>query len=235
MRREFAAAEAGRGVRPWACERSASGQFDLLDAAYTMQGGISGPGGKGGDGEDIFVGLINTDSKSFDDAISEISKTSTVAGGAPGPNGKYLTPSTRGTYPANGNRCSFHRLSSDQDYSLADNGKAGLFRSEVLTAPIALSRITQLLNAKSARTDYDLFTVAQLSRIDPNIRSTQPSGALDQYLSRTLANAEVKFLEDLDRVLGLGTTEQLGYLPETLQGISQISLDNVPFQVSKAH
>lgn len=205
-----------------------AGNFDCVDSLYTMTGGLSGAGGRGADGGDIYVGLVGpVDPKTASTIQQQVRSASTVKGGTSGSNAKFRTPSTRGPDQANGTRCSFHQDVSAGMYDPAPPGKDGMLTIESLSSIDALDKIAKLLNAKDARTDYNLYSYLQVSRVDPDIKALNASSVLSQFLSSSLAKAEVKFAIDVDKVFGLSQVEDGGYLPPLFLGIATSSLDKV--------
>jgi len=205
----------------------ASGGFDCLSEMYTMRGGFTGPGGRGGDAGNIYIGLVNPDHA--DDVATLTKKLSTVTatqGGLPGPALKYQTPSARGSEMANGTRCSFKQSGT---YAPAANGNDGQLDSQSLSSIEALDKVTRLLNGKDARVDYDLHNYLQVAVSDPDIHSMTFSSTLEQYLSNELVQSEIFFVDDVDRVFGLQQAEIGKYLPDVLKGVSRSSIDQIPF------
>jgi hypothetical protein len=208
----------------------AGGGFDCMANAYSERGGLSGNGGRGGDAGDIYVGMVNVSNEASLNSLGTLLKTVTnVAGGTPGSNKKYSSPSALGPAAAQGTRCSFAQGLQAEQYPQAITGTNGTLTIQQLSAIDLLNRATRLLNGKDARLDYDFYSYIQIARIDPSLQSFTFASALEQFLSTELAQTQVRFAGDVDRVFGLGQSESQRYLNPIFTGISAASLDEIPF------
>lgn len=210
--------------------------FDCVPLLYTMTGGISGPGGNGGDAGNVAVVIVDdaqrktqstamTNAKESNEPPPEQAKTLkgviNISGGAPGDTGQYLTPASEGPSKVGADRCSFKHIG---DYPPASAGADGELSLVPETSQQALKELLGLIVSKDLRLDYDYLDLLTIAKADEDIYSTEPAEEFTGYLARTLIHAESKHITDAQLAFALNQNDEGKYLPALLKTLTADSL-----------
>ena len=189
-----------------------------------MTGGLSGNGGRGADGGDIYIGSIDTDPD------PTMSQYISVEGGNGGDNAGLKTPAAEGPLSPTADRCSFVPAVPGSANSSAARGVDGSVQIRRISSANAWNEFITLITAKDGRIDYDYRALLSIGHADTRIRSMDVSNVLSDFLVQELINAEVSFVDDVDRSFGLNQAPKGNYVRPLVASIINNGHDFLPEQ-----
>jgi hypothetical protein len=193
---------------------------DRNKGVWLRNGGISGPGGDGGDAGSVYIYIVNN-AVQLASIKDQLAKIVDVAGGRPGPTSKYQVPSAAGVTRVSESRCSMVRLG---DYPAAKMGSAGELVVKETTPGHALTAVAALMRSKANRADYDLAGLSDEAK--HGIKTTlSPPDDLHDFLAAAINQAELAILRDVKSATQGKPSPNSGYRLGVLDGqLSSTSL-----------
>lgn len=161
------------------------------NAVASRNGGLSGLPGRGGDGGDIDIVLVNYEGSESEKALqfSLLEKASNVDGGVPAHRHRLRTSSFNAVH-ASGKRSAFIKEVAVPDAEKLIGAK-GKFTVREATTDVAVNEITAYLATSDISSDYDIRQMLESARQTSKLASFLPSDSLRFLLMAELVRLQL--------------------------------------------